>query len=79
MTHHQRRNTLSDLQKQAFKSQAEQFLRHIRPMMRDLKAFGPRYKALLAISRSIDVSYDVLDIHKPDRLRIGQSSEPPDE
>ena len=79
MTRHQRRNSLSELQKQAFRSQAEQFLHHIRPMMRDLKAFGPRDKALLAISRTIDASYEVLDIHKPDRLRIGQTSTPGDE
>lgn len=76
MTRHQRRNNLSDLQKQTFKSQAEQFLLHIRPMMRDLKAFGPRYRALLAISRTIDASYEALDIYKPDRLRIGQKSKP---
>ncbi len=76
MTRHKRRESLSNRQKEAFKSGAEQFRCQLQPMMRDLKAFGPSYRALLAIGQAIDASYDVLEVEKPDRLGMGPRSEP---
>ena len=75
MTRHKRRNDLSTGQKQTFKSGAEQFQKELRPMMRDLKAFSPKYKALLAIGLAIDACYEVLEIEKPDRLGVGMRSQ----
>lgn len=62
-----RREHLTDEEKARFTRAAESLSSEIGPMFIVLRAFGPAYKALFAISEAIRLAYEPLEIEQSPR------------